>query len=238
MQEIVKIENTDMLIREYQGQRVVTFADIDKVHQRPDGTARKSFNRCKKHLILGEDYFVHLMDEAEEQFNITAPNGLITLTEQGYLMVIKPFRDDLAWQVQRQLVNVYFRVKEQYQQEQEKVIHYRTSKTLIPINDSWIKSRQEQIDRMCEMDNKTVLFAFQHIMKNLRDLFDIDEANRVFEQENGRHAENSVELINYFPQLQKAANSYLDKTEKKMIDWFKKKEEKNNDVKESNEQND
>ncbi len=29
---------------EYKGQRVLTFAMIDKVHGRPEGTARKRFN--------------------------------------------------------------------------------------------------------------------------------------------------------------------------------------------------
>lgn len=40
---------------------------------------------------------------------VTAPNGLILMTEAGYLMLVKSFTDDLAWSVQRQLVNGYFR---------------------------------------------------------------------------------------------------------------------------------
>lgn len=40
-------------------------------------------------------------------------NGDITLiTESGYLMLVKSFTDDLAWDVQRQLVNTYFRVEQ------------------------------------------------------------------------------------------------------------------------------
>lgn len=42
----------------------------------------------------------------------TAPNGLTLITEQGYTMLVKPFTDDLAWQVQRQVVTGYFRAKE------------------------------------------------------------------------------------------------------------------------------
>jgi len=33
--------------------------------------------------------------------------------ESGYLMLVKSFTDDLAWKVQRQLVNAYFRTKEE-----------------------------------------------------------------------------------------------------------------------------
>ena len=39
--------------------------------------------------------------------------GRVTLiTESGYLLLTKPFNDDLAWQVQRQLVKAYFRCPE------------------------------------------------------------------------------------------------------------------------------
>lgn len=43
MAELVKIEDTELAIREYNGQRVVTFKDIDTVHQRPAGTAKNAF---------------------------------------------------------------------------------------------------------------------------------------------------------------------------------------------------
>lgn len=43
MNEVVKINNTDLQIKEYKGQRVVTFKDIDECHERPEGTARKRF---------------------------------------------------------------------------------------------------------------------------------------------------------------------------------------------------
>ena len=56
MQSIV-IQETEIQIKEYQGKRVVTFKDIDKVHQRPEGTARKRFNDNRKHFIAGEDFF-------------------------------------------------------------------------------------------------------------------------------------------------------------------------------------
>lgn len=112
MKNLVEINNTELGIKEYNGQRVITFKDIDRVHNRANGTARNAFNRNKKHFVKNEDYFVHEMDEAKRFFNTTAPNGLITITESGYLMIAKVFDDDLSWQVQRQLVNTYFKVKE------------------------------------------------------------------------------------------------------------------------------
>lgn len=106
------INGSYLPVREYNGQRVITFKDIDTVHQRPSGTARKRFNDNKKHFIAGLDYFVRKTDEAYKEFGIKAPNGLILIAESGYLMIVKSFTDDLSWNVQRQLVTAYFKAKE------------------------------------------------------------------------------------------------------------------------------
>ncbi|WP_375576381.1 ORF6N domain-containing protein [Paracidovorax oryzae] len=105
---IVKINDTDMQVIDYRGQRVATLAQIDAVHGRPEGTARRTFNDHKHRMVEGEDYFVRNASEARAM-GITAPNGLTLMTEQGYTMLVKPFTDDLAWQVQRQVVTGYFR---------------------------------------------------------------------------------------------------------------------------------
>lgn len=115
MNEVVTINGTDIQAKVWNGQRVVTFADIDKVHNRPEGTARKRFNDNKKHLIENEDYFKikkSLMSE-NRTLGIEVPNrGITVLTESGYLLLVKSFTDNLAWSVQRQLVNSYFKFRE------------------------------------------------------------------------------------------------------------------------------
>lgn len=109
MPSLVKIGGAEVAVKEYRGQRVVTFKDIDQCHGRPEGTARRNFNTNKQHLIKGTDYFVRNSYEAQKEYGITAPNGLTLITESGYLMLVKSFTDDLAWDIQRQLVNSYFR---------------------------------------------------------------------------------------------------------------------------------
>ena len=111
------INNIPLKIKEYNGHRVVTFRDIDTVHNRPEGTARKRFNENKKRFIEGEDYFIVNQPSEIRTLGITRPQGgtpssVILLTESGYLMLVKSFTDELAWSVQRQLVNTYFRVQE------------------------------------------------------------------------------------------------------------------------------
>lgn len=108
---LIKIGNQEIATKEFKGQRVVTFRDIDQVHERPEGTARKRFNDNKDRFVIGEDFIVRNSDEAKEEYGVIAPNGLVLITEQGYLMLVKSFTDDLAWKVQRDLVNTYFRVR-------------------------------------------------------------------------------------------------------------------------------
>ncbi|WP_075180612.1 ORF6N domain-containing protein [Pantoea sp. 1.19] len=116
---------------EYRGQRVVTFAMIDEAHQRPDGSARQAFNRHIEHFISGTDFVKVSADEyralLSSQYAIDTrkkcasikdtrkksaekiTEDVTLIFESGYLMVVKPFKDSLSWQVQRELVNSYFR---------------------------------------------------------------------------------------------------------------------------------
>lgn len=116
MGELIHIGNSDISIKEYNGQRVVTFKDIDAVHGRPDGTARKRFNDNRNRFIEREDFFKISASEIRtaKLFDIPdkATSDYALMTEQGYLMLVKSFTDDLAWDVQRQLVNGYFKTRE------------------------------------------------------------------------------------------------------------------------------
>jgi len=119
MENIVEINGANLQIKMWNGQRVVTLSDIDMVHERPEGTAKKNFQNNRKHFIENEDYFEITRQELREKFS---PNSeplkgnpkikTYLFTESGYLMVAKSFTDDLAWKVQRQLVNSYFKFKE------------------------------------------------------------------------------------------------------------------------------
>ena len=111
----VTINNKQLPAVEYRGQRVVTLAMIDEVHQRPEGTARAAFNRNRSHFIEGVDFLEMTADvirteSLSDAFAARTAKGII-LFESGYLMLTKPFNDDLAWQVQRELVNSYFRTR-------------------------------------------------------------------------------------------------------------------------------
>jgi hypothetical protein len=114
----MQICNQEIQVKEYKDQRVVTFKDIDLVHEREKGTAKRNFNSNREHFIEGVDFIPTSRKELGTKFVpnekiIGNPNiSMILITESGYLMLVKSFTDELAWQVQRELVNCYFRFKE------------------------------------------------------------------------------------------------------------------------------
>lgn len=116
MNELTSINNAQISVKEFSRQRVVTFKDIDAVHGRADGTARKRFNDNREHFIEGEDFFVLNQPSEIRTLGIQRPQGgtpesVTLITESGYLMLVKSFTDDLAWKVQRELINGYFRAR-------------------------------------------------------------------------------------------------------------------------------
>lgn len=117
MNELIKIGNQEITAKEFRTQRVVTLADIDAVHERPSGTAGRNFRENKGKFIEGEDYHLITGEDLKtlkQATNFVGSNAreIMLITEQGYLMLVKSFTDDLAWKVQRDLVSTYFKKKE------------------------------------------------------------------------------------------------------------------------------
>lgn len=111
----VEVNGFSLPVVELKGQRVVTLSMVDSVHERPEGTAGRNFRENRDRLIPGEDYYELTADEIRRQsmtevFAARTAKGFL-LTESGYLMLVKSLNDDLAWEVQRELVNCYFRAR-------------------------------------------------------------------------------------------------------------------------------
>ena len=226
MNEVITIENTEMQIREYNGQRVVTLKDIDIVHGKKSDTAKKSFQKHKQHFILGTDYFEMTRKEFGERYS---PNEKVAgnpnlktylFTESGYLMIVKVFTDELAWNVQRQLVNAYFRVKEEQSLEQitdfpncPKRI-YQTSSTPVPKNPSWYHRNRRRMNHICEKANVSLSTLYHHILLRLGEEYDLEQANKIYEQEIGHAPKYALDIVSYFPDLGRLADEFLDRLER------------------------
>ena len=216
MREVITIENTEMPVREYNGQRVVTFKDIDTVHQRPEGTAKRNFRHNRKHFIDGEDYIIVSRSNQKDEIRtlgFSVPSRGITLvTESGYLMLAKSFTDDLSWQVQRELVNTYFRAKSKPAALEQSPV-CQPSNTPIPKNPSWYARNQRRMYRICNNANVPQFVLEYHIMLKVGEEFDLDKANEIYKKEVGHAPEKGLDLVEHFTDLGKLADSYLDRLE-------------------------
>lgn len=115
MNELLTIGNTQFAAKTLDGKPVLTFRDIDAIHHRPEGSARKRFNDNRQRFVEGEDYMKICASEFRTHFDglsNKATEDVYLFTESGYLMIVKSFTDDWAWEVQRKLVKTYFRAKE------------------------------------------------------------------------------------------------------------------------------
>lgn len=141
MKELITINNKQIQIKEYKGQRVVTFKDIDVVHERIEGTAGRNFRNNKKEFIENVDYFSVKGEELKsfkQAVNFVGSNTkeIILITASGYLMLVKSLNDDLAWRIQRELVNNYFaiqKVKREYHKPIDRAIkqHFNIAEAFI-----------------------------------------------------------------------------------------------------------
>ena len=226
MNEVITIENTEMQIKEYKGQRVVTFDDICTVHDCERKRLTKHFERKRKHFVKDEDYFEMTRKELNDLMSpnlkiIGNPNIKTYLfTESGYLMIVKCLDDDIAWNVQRQLVNAYFRAKEEQSLEQitdfpncPKRI-YQTSSTPVPKNPSWYHRNRRRMNHICEKANVPLSTLYHHILLRLGEEYDLEQANKIYEQEIGHAPKYALDIVSYFPDLGRLADEFLDRLER------------------------
>nr|DAO52683.1 MAG TPA: hypothetical protein [Caudoviricetes sp.] len=224
MNEVITIENTEMQIREYNGQRVVTFKDIDTVHQRTDGTAKRNFLHNKKYFVEGEDYVIAQRNSQKDEirtFGFSIPTrGITLITESGYLMLVKSFNDDLSWKVQRRLVNSYFNAREQQvtceevEKESDADIDLIEEKPQVPLIKGWHNRNKGRLARIQRRTGFTLTRIYHCILKNVGEKYNLKEANNMYKKCTGKEPEYAMDIIEYFPELAEAADRYLDGVER------------------------
>ena len=214
MNGVITIENTEMQIREYNGERVVTFKDIDMVHQRADGTASRNFRKNKKHFIEGVDYIRRNSSEAKREYDIIAPNGLTLVTESGYLLLVKSFTDDLSWKVQRQLVDVYFKVREVQKEPYYKEPLADDFTPRVPIVSDWYERNKGRMYRLCRDSGNSRSYLYHCILNRLSERYVLNAAREIYKNEVGSYPEYPIDIVKYFPELEQDADRFLDRIER------------------------
>jgi hypothetical protein len=206
MNEVITIENTEMQIREYNGQRVVTFDDICSVHKCERKRLTKHFERKRKHFLKDEDYYELTRKELND---LTSPNSKIIgnpmikaylFTESGYLMIIKCLDDDLAWKVQRQLVNSYFKVKQE--------ISERKTYPLL-VEDKWLAEMEPNFEYLCKEYKLTRKGLYHKILLDIGKSYNVDDYKILYKYEKGYESRFVMEVVSYFAELREEAEKTI-----------------------------
>lgn len=219
MTDVITIENTEMQIREYNGERVVTFKDIDAVHGNKSGTAKRNFTRNKKHFIENEDFVIATRDLLKGDnlslLNIDVPTrGITLLTESGYLLIAKSFTDDLSWKVQRQLVNAYFKVREVQKEPYYKEPLAEDFTPRVPIVSDWYERNKGRMYRLCRDSGNSRSYLYHCILNRLSERYDLNAAREIYKNEVGKYPEYPIDIVKYFPELEQDADRFLDRIER------------------------
>lgn len=208
MTELVNVEGTELAVREYNGQRVVTFRDIDNAHQRPAGTAYRNFRQNKKYFSEGKDYIVVKPDFKTYEIRLSGitPNkkGTTLITERGYLKVVKSFNDELSWKVQDALVDAYFAVKNQ---QPTTAIE---EKPVLPIETDWFCINRWKINFICGAYKLSTREYMHNLLLQIGKTYNFDNAKQEFIRCTGRLPKSNSEVITYFQELADTATKILN----------------------------
>ena len=60
------------------------------------------------------------------------------------------------------------------------------------------------------MDRK---YIYHKILQNISEKYDLDEANRMYEEIHGHKPKFAMDVVDYFPELGEHADKYLDRIE-------------------------
>lgn len=108
----IKVLDREIVKVEMNGQRVITLRQIDDVHERPEGTARRQFNANRQRFTEGRDYLKMSANEFRTRFpgllSDRATEDLTLFTERGYGKIVKGWNDDLAWALHDAMQDAYF----------------------------------------------------------------------------------------------------------------------------------
>lgn len=236
MSEVSTIKNTEMQIVEHEGIRVITTRQVAEAYGTTPKRVSNNFTAHKDRFTEGKHYFRlsgqdkadflnrpeiedSYSDRPEIRDSSKKAKFLYLWTERGALLLAKSINTDIAWQAYERLVDFYFEVKEDFNPpierfpEEKPRITYQTSSTPVPKNPSWQARNRRRINALCEKANTSVSNLYHHVLLRLGEEYNLNAANRIYEEEVGHVPKYAMDIVSYFPELARMADAYLDKIE-------------------------
>ena len=219
----------ELQIVEYEGVRVATTRQIAEAYGATPKKVSNNFNANKTRYTEGKHYFLLQGEELKAFWNLSLISGqekrppkLYLWTQRGALLLAKSINTDIAWQSYERLVDFYFEVQSEKEEfnppiekfpEEQPRITYQTSSTPVPKNPSWQARNRRRINALCEKANTSVSNLYHHVLLRLGEEYDLNAANRIYEEELGHVPKYAMDIVSYFPELARMADAYLDKLE-------------------------
>ena len=67
---------------------------------------------------------------------------------------------------------------------------------------------------ICEKANVPLSTLYHHILLRLGEEYDLEQANKIYEQEIGHAPKYAIDIVSYFPDLGRLADEFLDRLER------------------------
>ena len=114
MNELITINNYELPVRMYNGQRVVTFQDVATLYEVPVKNIQNNFYNNREWFKEGTDYFALKRDDLTQLDWVTSKEtpSLLVFTAHGFILLAKPIQTQNAWSVYVDIIDRYFQLRE------------------------------------------------------------------------------------------------------------------------------
>lgn len=86
----------------------------------------------------------------------------------------------------------------------------------IPMVSDWYERNKGRMERMCNKAGNTRKYLYHCILLRVSEKYDLEQAREIYKTEVGYYPVYAIDIIGYFAELAKEADSYLDRIEKNM----------------------
>lgn len=208
----------ELQIAEYEDVRVVTTKQLAQAYGVETKIVTKNFNRNKNRYIEGKHYF-KLQDEKLRDFKTRCQNDVLSRaktvylwTERGILLHAKSINTDVAWEAYERLIDFYFQKKSEMRNNYP--LMEETTKYKVPLVKGWYERNKGRIKRICFKADVTHAELYHHILERIGEKYDLKAANELYKDEVGHYPTYAIDIVKYYPELEKEADFYLDRLEK------------------------
>ena len=208
----------ELQLVEYNDIRVVTTKQLAKAYGVETKIVTKNFNRNKNRYIEGKHYF-KLQDEKLRDFKTRCQNDVLSRaktvylwTERGILLHAKSINTDVAWEAYERLIDFYFQKRKEIRSNFP--LMEETTRYKVPLVKGWYERNKGRIKRICLKADVSYTELYHHMLERIGEKYDLKAANELYKDEVGHYPTYATDVIEYYPELEKEADYYLDRVEK------------------------